>query len=130
MESMKKVFEEAITHMKFVDHEEYEELESELYEIVEGKRISEDIAKEWVESMNPKAIWTMEDTTTVKTKYNVDIPEVEFYVLMNMMQSDYMDIVAGEVDKAVKMSMDWYFDEDFGKDGSEKLYCYWKIRRA
>ena len=65
----------------------------------------------------------MEDVKGLKT----DIPLVDFYVLMNMMYTDYHDVLGEDVESYVKMSEDWYNDSDTEKKGSEKLYCYGKV---
>ena len=68
----------------------------------------------------------MEDTNSVRQKYNIDIPEIDFYVLMNMMYTDYHEIIGEDVETYINMSQAWYNDIDTTKKGTEKLYCYWK----
>ena len=129
MEQLKDILVDTITYLKGTDYSKYKEIECKLYEIVEGKRLTEKKAKEWVESMKPAAKWTMEDTTRVKEEMRVDIPSVDFYVLMNMLYSDFGKSVGDDVETYVKLARDWYYDEDTKKDGGEKLYCYWKMMK-
>lgn len=131
MEELKELLEDTITYLKGTDYNKYEKIECELYEIVEGKKLSEDKAKEWVSNMIPPAKWAMAETNDVKSKFNIDIPSIDFYVLMNMLYSDYGDVIGEQItndvlDKYIKLAEDWYYDEDVDKDGAEKLYCYWK----
>lgn len=131
MNALKDLYLDTITYLKGTDHAKYDDIECKLYEIVEGKKLSEDIAKEWVTSMIPAAKWTMPETDSVRSKYNIDIPSVDFYVLMNMLYSDFGDVIGEEInndilEKYIKLTEDWYYDEDVNKNGAEKLYCYWK----
>lgn len=131
MEELKDLLEDTITYLKGTDYEKYEKIECELYEIVEGKRVNEEKAKEWVSGMLPPAKWSMIETNKVKEKFNVEIPEIDFYILMNMMYSDYGDVIGEPTDdnileKYIKLSEDWYYDEDVGIKGAEKVYNYRK----
>ena len=131
MEELKDMLEDTIDYLKIHDEKKYHALECELYEIVNGKVLSEEKAVEWVESMKPKAKWTMTETKAVGKKYGVVIPEVAFYTIMNMIYSDYSDVLGeGDTEESInnyiKMTEDWYFDEDTSKMEDEKLYCYYK----
>ena len=129
MEELRKIYKETLDYIKATDLQKYREIECSLYEIVEGKRLNEEKALKWVSEMNPSAKWTMEDTTRVKEEMRVDIPSVDFYVLMNMLYSDFGKSVGDDVETYVKLARDWYYDEDTKKDGGEKLYCYWKMMK-
>ena len=122
MEELRKIYKETLDYIKATDLQKYREIECSLYEIVEGKRLNEEKALKWVSEMKPSAKWTMEDIKGIKT----DIPLIDFFVLMNMMYTDYHDVLGEDVDSYVKMSEDWYNDIDTKKKGSEKLYCYGK----
>ena len=131
MEKLKDLLENTITYLKGTDYDEYEKIECKLYEIVEGKKLTEEKAKEWVDKMIPAAKWTMTETNDVRGKFNVDIPAIDFYVLMNMLYSDFGDVIGENItndilEKYVKLAEDWYYDEDINLDGHEKLYEYWK----
>lgn len=122
MTELKELYKDTLDYIKATDLQKYREIECSLYEIIEGKKLNEEKAKRWVSEMKPSAKWSMEDVKGLKT----DIPLVDFYVLMNMMYTDYHEVLGDEVDKYVKMSEAWYYDPDTSKKGSEKLYCYWK----
>lgn len=126
MINMKNIFEDLITFLKVSDAEKYEDVEWKLYEIVEGKKLTKQKAIEWVENMKPKSKWSLEDIEKVKTSKRVDIPLNDFYILMNMMYTDYNNVIEDDVDKYIEMSLDWYNDADTKLTGSEKLYYYYK----
>ena len=56
---------EAIDIVKDYSKSDYEALEDELYEIVEGKKLNRQMADKWVANMNPKAKWTYEQVEQV-----------------------------------------------------------------
>ena len=80
MEKLKDILVNTITYLKGTDYDKYREIECKLYEIVEGKKLTLEKAKEWVKGMPEH--WTMEETNSVR---KVNIPEIDFYVLMNML---------------------------------------------
>lgn len=127
MEQLKEVLVDAISYLKDNDYDKYRSIECKLYEIVEGKKLNEQKAKEWVENMKPAYKWTMQDTNQVRDSYRIEIPQTDFYALMNMLYTDYNNAIGDNVETYVKLAQDWYFDEDSSKQGSEKLYCYWKM---
>lgn len=126
MTELKDIYEELIKYLKEKDPDKYKEVECSLYEIVEGKRLTKEKAIEWVESMKPAAKWTIQDIEKLQASKRVDIPLVDLYALMNMMYTDYFDVIEEDEEKYLKMSLDWYNDKDTKKTGSEKLYCYYK----
>lgn len=104
--------------------EEYKKYSSELYEMAYGKKVTKDMAIEWVSDMKPVGEhWTIEDTTGAKESLGYDLDNVDFYVVANMIYNDYNDLVRDNEELALKMAYDWLHDED-AKDN--KLYCYWK----
>ena len=131
MEKLRDLYEDTIIYLKGTDYDKYREIECKLYEIVEGKKLSEEKAKEWVANMVPPAKWSIDEVKSVKESKNVNIPLIDFYVIMNMLYSDYGDILGEEItddvlEKYIDMAEDWYYDDDIHMPGSEKLYCYWK----
>ena len=107
-----------------LDESKYGEYELEIYEIINGKKISEEIATTWVESMLPYGMkWSMEETTQVMRDKGLNFEPVEFYVVMNMIFNDYNNIVLDNLDTAVEMTKDWLNDKDAKEN---KLYNYYK----
>ena len=122
MTELKELYKDTLDYIKATDLQKYREIECSLYEIIEGKKLNEEKAKRWVSEMKPSAKWSMEEIDNLRG----NIPLVDFYVLMNMMYSDYHKVLGEDVEKYVEMSNAWYNDPDTSKKGSEKLYCYYK----
>lgn len=131
MEELRQLLIDTITYLKGTDYDKYKDIECKLYEIVEGRKLTEEKAIEWVESMIPKSKWTLEEIKDLKKKKEVNVPDIAAYVIMNMLYSDFGDVLGEEmtdstIDKYIKATEDWYYDEDAIKTEDEKLYCYWK----
>ena len=106
------------------DHELYEHIEGEMYEMVYGKKISEEMAKEWVDNMEPIGrYWTMDETTGAMGSLGYNHDKIDFFVVANMMKNDYADVTKDDDTLALKLAHDWLSDKD-ARDC--KLYQYWK----
>lgn len=102
----------------------YNHIEMELYEMAYGKKISEEMANEWVHRMKPMGKhWDMEETTNAMYSLGYSLDQIDFFVVANMMYNDYYNLVKEEETLALKMAEDWLKDTD-AKD--DKLYNYWK----
>lgn len=128
MVALAKVFDKAMDYIKETDSEKYDKLEMKMHEIVYGKVITEEMAKEWVESMRPLAKWTMEETTNILKSSGLNIDPIQFYVVMNMLSSDMKDVLGSgddeeSIEKYVEATKDWLNDGDVSSD---KLYNYYK----
>jgi hypothetical protein len=108
--------------VKDVNYDLFKHIKGEIYEMVYGKTISEDMASNWVNSMYPVGpYWTMEQTTSAMKSMGFSHNKVEFYVVANMMKNDYDDLIDDEL--ALHLAHNWLDD----KDAKEyKLYEYWK----
>lgn len=106
------------------NYELYEHIEGELYEMVYGKKISEEMAKEWVEDMEPIGrYWSLEETSGAMNNLGYNHDKIDFFVVANMMKNDYADLTKEDDMLALKLAHDWLNDED-ARDC--KLYQYWK----
>lgn len=115
---------EMLDCMEKLDEEVYAKYELELYEIANGKKISEDIAIDWVESMKPYGMrWTIEETTRAMKDKNWNLDPVDFFVAANMMFNDYNELLSDNLDLALHLARYWLKDTDV-KDN--KLYNYYK----
>ena len=124
MEELSKMLVDLIYDLKESHHDEYEEYKEELYELAYGKKISEDMAIEWVNDMRPIGeYWSMEDTTNAMQSMGYSFNPIDFYVVANMMMNDYNDLTKEDEELALRLAYDWLNDVD-AKD--DKLYCYWK----
>ena len=131
MHELKEVLVDTISYIKNKDEDVYNKIECDLYEIAEGKTLTEEKAKEWVNKMIPRAKWTLNDIKQIASKYQLNIPIIPAYVIMNMMYSDFSDVLGENdtneiIEKYIKAAEDWYYDEDARHTEDEKLYCYWK----
>ena len=110
--------------VKETKHKLYEHIECEMYEMVYGKKISEEMAEEWVSNMKPKhEHWTYEETTSAMQSMGYNCDKIEYFIVANMMYNDYYDIVKDDEELALKMAYHWLKDEDAKEC---KLYEYWK----
>lgn len=131
MEELEDVLISTIDYLATHDRKIYEQVECDLYEIVEGKKLSEEKAIEWVEKMSPRSKWTLNDIKNLQNQYNITLPIIPAYVIMNMLYSDFGDVLGEEmtdevIERYIRAAEDWYFDEDASKREDEKLYYYWK----
>lgn len=131
MHELKEVLVDTISYIKNKDENVYNKIECDLYEIAEGKTLTEEKAKEWVSKMIPRAKWTLNDIKQIASKYQLNIPIIPAYVIMNMLYSDFSDVLGENdtneiIEKYIKAAEDWYYDEDAKHTEDEKLYCYWK----
>lgn len=122
---------EAIDIVKEYNKYDYEDLEDELYEVIEGKKIDRAMADEWVASMKPKAKWTYDQVDKVNSTYNLGIRPVDAYVIFNMLYTDMQNSFGtgdtqDSMQRYINGAKDWYFDKDLKIDGAEKLYRYRK----
>lgn len=124
MEKLSDILVEIIYKMKEPHYEKYEYYKDCLYEMAEGKIVSEDMAHEWVESMQPIGEhWTIEETTNAMNSLGYKDRDIDYYVSANMMYNDYYDLVKDNEEMALKMAHSWLNDSD-AKEG--KLYSYRK----
>ena len=102
----------------------YKHIEGEMYEMVYGKKISEEMAKKWVEHMKDVGMyWNLNETTNAMHDLGYNHDKIDFFVVANMMKNDYEDLTKDNDALALKLANDWLNDED-AKD--HKLYEYWK----
>lgn len=124
MDKLSEILVEIIYKMKEPHHELYKHYKDCLYEMAEGKVVSEEMAHEWVEDMKPIGEhWTMEETTNAMNSLGYKDREIDFYVTSNMIYNDYYDLVKDNEELALKMAHSWINDTDAKED---KLYCYYK----
>jgi hypothetical protein len=95
--------------------------------------ITDDVAKRWVSRMKNTdgtmgEHWTMAQTTSVMQSKGVEhISEPLFYVVMNMLYSDYYKVaekhgVANDIDFWVDMACAWLYDDDVHRNKTSLYY--------
>lgn len=65
--------------------------------------------------------WSMEQTNSLAAKHDIK-EKADFYYVMNMMHSDYADVLGSDVGTYVKMAKAYMEDPD-AADG--KVFCTW-----
>lgn len=136
----KMTAQEVLTHIaeSYSNGKTPEEEFSCLYEEAYGRTITKSLADHWVKMMTVTdgsertngQKWTMEETYEVGTKAGVDwhkIDKISWYIVMNMMYSDYFATAKSVQQEAspvffAHLAKDWLCDEDAPAD---KLYRYY-----
>ena len=115
-----------ISYIKTIDVREYEDIECELYEIAEGKNLTEEKAKGIINKMRPYGMkWTLEETERVRKVHNIsNIAPVDFWVVMNMAYNDFHDIFEEDVELYARYTKDFILDEDANE---HKIYNYFVV---
>lgn len=120
----------ALDKMKGQNEEEYDEmvclLESYLYDITEEE--AKEIVSKMYNDNYTGGRWTYEQITDVANEKGLgeNISRPEFYVVMNMWDSDYYDTMKylnlyDNLDAYTMFACQWLNDDDFGKG---KVYKY------
>ena len=106
--------------------EDLENVEIELYEIAEGRVLTEERAKGLIEAMKPFGMkWTLEDTEGVRQQFGYEnLRPVDFWIVMNSAFNDYNDLFKDNVEWYAKFSKDFIDDEDAKED---KVYYYFSM---
>lgn len=123
MEKLEEKFYDLMSYAKTHEVSLYDKIECELYKIAYGEVITPELADKWVSNMRPLAKWTKSETDDVLKTKGLDVNDVDFYVVMNMMYSDYKNVLGeDDVNKYVEMALDFLHDEDAGEN---KLFNYY-----
>jgi hypothetical protein len=102
----------------------YYKYKMELYELLNGQKLTEDKAGEWIRSMRPLGMhWTLEQTNEVHKEHKLEIDKIDFWAMMNAMYNDYHDIFQDNVETYISLAKDFICDEDAEPN---KTYIYWK----
>lgn len=102
----------------------YYKYKMELYELLNGQKLTEDKAGEWIRSMRPLGMhWTLEQTNEVHKEHKLEVDKIDFWAMMNAMYNDYHDIFQDNVETYISLAKDFICDEDAEPN---KTYIYWK----
>lgn len=129
MQKLGDMLADIIYMMKESHPELYEKYKMKLYIMAYGKVLTDEMKREWVEEMKPRAKWTEEEVKNVVTQFGVKIPYMSAYVILNMLYSDMKDVFGtGDDEESLRKYLEgtnnWYYDEDSKVDGEEKLFNY------
>ena len=129
MEELSDMLEDTMEIIKDYDNECYKEMEMKLYEMAYGKKLTDDMKREWVKKMRPMSKWTEEEVKNIVSQYGFEVPYMSAFVILNMLYSDMKSAFGdGNDEESLKRYLrgtsDWYFDEDAKVNGEEKLFNY------
>jgi hypothetical protein len=129
MEELKDVVIDVIHELKTIDHDRYVEVEYEIAKIAYHGHVSETLAKCWVGKMKNKdgstgEHWTMDQVSSVLKDKNIKHHLCDFYVVLNMMYSDFYNSRFDTV-TYIEMAKDWLDDKDV--DGCKLLKYYYFV---
>ena len=129
MEELSDILVEVVDIIKKYDEDCYRKYKMELYEMAYGKVLTDDIKREWVMKMRPSPKWTEEQVMSLTDRYGIEVPYMSAFVIINMLYSDMKSALGtgddeDSLNRYLKATTDWYYDEDAKVDGEEKLYNY------
>lgn len=117
------IFNEAMDHIKMCDHDLYDDLEEDMYEIIYGERFTEDRARDIITDMRPYGMKkTLEESKRMMSQHGItSIDPIDFWIVINSMMNDYYDIFGEDDEMYVKLTKHFINDEDAGE---HKVYKY------
>ena len=129
METLSDMLEDTMEIIKDYDEKCYKDFEMKLYEMAYGKKLTDNMKREWVKKMRPMSKWTEEEVKNIVSQYGFEVPYMSAFVILNMLYSDMKSAFGdGNDEESLKRYLrgtsDWYFDEDAKVDGEEKLFNY------
>ena len=124
MEHLEELLIDLIDDLKVFDHAKYLSIEHELYCLIHGQHLSNDLAHHWVSQMKNKdgthgEHWTMEQTSQFAEHHN----PADWYAVMNMVYSDYYN-PRFSINDYVELAKDWITDPDVGPGKTLRYYLY------
>lgn len=130
LEMMKEynyLMEEMLDVVKYKNPELYKKMFFELYEMLNGKILTEEYAEKWVNQMKPFGeYWDIETISDVLKKNGMsEFNPVQFYVWANMMKNDFYNTIGENDMMYVKLAKNKMEDEDAPENA---LYEEFKIK--
>ena len=129
-EKMMHLFDDALMCIKEYDRDEYDKLKTEMYVAINGYHFNEKMLDKYTSEMvndngtsAPK--WSVADTNNVARSMGVSFTnfnEYDWNYVMNMLYSDYCDVLGETVSSYVKMATKFLDDKD-GPDGKALRYA-------
>ena len=122
MYEMQDVFEDLLCNLKEHHSKIYHKYKMCLYKIAYGENLNEEMAKDIVADMQPYGEhWSMQQTSDVLKSHNLNVNDIDFYVVMNRAYNDYHELFEENIEYYVKYSKLFIEDED-AKKGKVFLY--------
>lgn len=121
---------DSIEDMKSTNEKAYWQARLGLHEAIYGCHFNKSLAHCAVDGMQNVdgtcgEHWTCEQTKSLLDGNRLTINEWDFYYLMNMLYSDYQEILGSDATNYVKMALAYVNDPDADKG---KIFRIWKSR--
>lgn len=89
VEALADVAEMLLDNIKESEPGFYHHAESVLYEALHGKKLTKELAEEYIHCMKPYGMkWTLAQTTDVMHEYGLSLDPVDFWYAMNLKYND------------------------------------------
>ena len=120
----------AVKNMEEIDKHAYYVSYFTIHESIFGKHFNEEMAKYAVSKMvnvdgTKGEHWTLQQINTVVTSNNLSYNKYDLYYVMNMLYSDFSEVVGTDANIYLKMAKAYIDDPDASED---KAYCMWKAK--
>ena len=101
-----------------------------VHESIFGKHFNDTLAKKAVDEMTnidgtTGEHWSMQQTNSLLASQNLNYNKADFYYVVNMLYSDFSEVLGNDASMYLKMARAYLDDPDASKD---KAYCLWKAR--
>ena len=124
MDKLGDMFADLVCYLQTTNPAKYCEYKMALYELLNGQKLTEEKAGEWIRSMRPFGMrWSFEQTNEVLKENKLEIDKIDFWAMMNAMYNDYHDIFQDNTETYIRLAKDFICDEDAEPN---KTYIYWK----
>lgn len=126
MEELSEILEEVIGIIKKYDEDCYKEYSTKLYKMAYGNELTEDIAMEIVDCMQPYGMnWSIDETERMQRDRGLnDIRPVDFFIVMNSAYNDFKNVLGDNTEMYIRYTDAFINDEDARKD---KVFQYFMI---
>lgn len=95
-----------------------------------GEHLSDEDAKRWVSKMVNKdgthgEHFTWDRAKSLREDFRITNATVaDFYAVINMLRSDYYDVLHNDIEGYIKMARDWFGDADASEGKTYRYYKY------
>lgn len=128
--NLAKTHKSAIKPLKYSDKEVYDEVVDKLYKECYGEHFSDWLAEKAVENFKnvdgtEGAHWSVEQIDDVIRQYGIKcigFNRWDLYFVMNMLYSDYYNVLGSDTATYVKMSKAWFEDPDVSEGKAYRYY--------
>lgn len=123
MYKLGEIVESAFETIKKYDKDCYNKFSMKLYQIANGKILTQEMAEKIVNEMKPYGQhWTISQTRQVQRDYGLtNIRDVDFWVVMNSVYNDFHELYNEDLEMYVKHTQLFINDKD-SKEG--KVFTY------